>query len=134
MSKSETGPVQSYFWMVHYVLPQPNTSAETDHLEPKTVGKPKFMPTYHRNAYGRHAVGFQLPRDGEISPDTANFRGAPHCRNLIVGFYPSAQEANKALTDELWTQMRKAGAVYAELHSVTLDVALSATDAYRKVA
>lgn len=32
------------------VLTQSNTTAEMD-LEPKTVGKPKFMPTFHRDAY-----------------------------------------------------------------------------------
>lgn len=115
--------LETYFWIVHYVLPQPG--ATTEEFEPRAIGKPKFVGTYHRNAYGRHAVGFRLPRDAEQGPDPATFRGAPHCRNLIVGFYASREEANQCMTDELWTEMRKAGAVYAELQSVKLDVAES---------
>ena len=35
---------------VNRVIPQANTTEAPD-LEPKVVSKPKFMPTYHRNAY-----------------------------------------------------------------------------------
>ena len=134
MTPKSQDAVQTYFWMVHYVLQQPKTAAEADAFEPKAVGKPKFVATFHRNAYGRHAVGFRLPRDAESAPEHANFRGAPHCRNLIVGFYATAEEANKSLTEELWTEMRKAGAVYAELQSVTLEVAQSEAIVERKAA
>ena len=36
---------------VNALIPQSDTIGAD--LEPKIVSKPKFMPTYHRNAYGQ---------------------------------------------------------------------------------
>ncbi len=51
MSATNTNAVQT--------IPQSGTSAASDDLELKSVGKAKLVVTFHRNAYGGHAVGAQ---------------------------------------------------------------------------
>ena len=134
MPTADSNAIQSYFWMVHYVTP-PTTPGDGEALQPISVGRAKWViVTVHRNAYGENAVGFQMPREGEAAPNPENFRGAPHCRNRIVGFYSSREEANGYMNEELWTHLRKKGAVYAELHCITVDIARQGAMPERKVA
>ena len=67
---------------------------------------------------------FRMPRENEGgTPDPKTYRGSADLRNRIVGFYSSAEEANAHL-DAIWEENQsKCGAVYAELHSLKLDVA-----------
>lgn len=132
MSIANPGALKTYFWMVHYVLPQ--AEAEQDELKPIAAGKGRFMVVVHRNVYGNHSIGFTMPREGEFTPDAANYRGSSAMRNRIIGFYATQEEANKHMTPKLWTELQKIGAVYAELHGVKLDVAESEAETLKLVA
>ena len=113
-------PIKTYFWMVHYdVSPPP-----ADGLKPIAAGRKRGIAVIARNIYANHTLDFRMPRENEGgSPDPLTYRGSPDLRNRILGFYLSAEEANAHL-DEIWTHMReKCGAVYAELHSMRIEVA-----------
>jgi hypothetical protein len=126
------GLIRTYFWMVHYDFPQ---DAETKAgLKPIKAGKERGVAVIHRNIYGRHTVGFNMPREAENSPDPAHYRGPGQMRNRIVGFYATPEEANAHMNEKLWADLRKIGAVYAELHGMKLDVAGTQTETMRLVA
>ena len=120
MSNAKNEPIKTYFWMVHYdVSPPP-----VDGLQPIAAGRKRGISVIVRSLYAEHMWDFRMPRESEGgSPDPATFRGSPDLRNRILGFYSSAEEAN-AHIDELWPFMQdQCGAVYAELHSLRLDLA-----------
>lgn len=121
MSNANPETIKTYFWMVHYDV-TPDVPA--DGLMPIAAGRKRGIWVISRNIYANHTLDFRMPRENEGGdPDPATFRGSPDLRNRILGFYASAEEANAHL-DEVWPQMQqKCGAVYAELHSMRLDVA-----------
>jgi len=113
--------VRIYFWMVHYdVSPVP----PADGLTPIAAGRKRGVVVVSRNIYANQVLDFRMPRENEGgAPDPATYRGSPDMRNRILGFYTSVEEAN-AHIDEIWADARdRFGAVYAELHSLRLDVA-----------
>ena len=135
MSSANSVLLKTYFWMVHYdTTPTPETPAASG-LKPIAAGKKRRIVVVDRNVYGAHVVGFNMARDGETAPDPANFRGAPALRNRIIGFYETAEEANARLTDGLWRELQeKSGAVYAELHCISVDAAESREELIRLAA
>ena len=114
-------PIKTYFWMVNYDT-APDVPA--DGLVPIAAGRKRGIYVISRNIYANHTLDFRMPRENEGgTPDALTYRGSADLRNRILGFYTSAEEANKHL-DEIWDQMReKCGAVYAELHSMRVEVA-----------
>jgi hypothetical protein len=134
MSHTNSNPIKTYFWMVHYdVTPvaQPDGA-----LKPIAAGRKQTVAVIVRNLYADHALDFRMPREREgADPDPAHFRGSPDLRNRIIGFYSTPEEANAHLDSRLWTTLReKAGAVYAELHSLRLDVAVEKPEVLKLVA
>ena len=120
MSTAKQEPVRMYFWMIHYDATPP-----ADGLQPIAAGRKRSIAVIARNIYANQMLDFRMPRENEGgSPDPATFRGSPDLRNRIVGFYASPEEANAHLDDPLWAHMqRRCGALYAELHSLRLDMA-----------
>ena len=114
-------PIKTYFWMVHY---DTSPDVPADGLVPIAAGRKRGIWVIARNIYANHTLDFRMPRENEGgTPDPTTYRGSSDLRNRIMGFYTSAEEANAHL-DEVWQQMQeKCGAVYAELHSMRLDVA-----------
>ena len=114
--------IRTYFWMVHYDVSP--AAPPADGLIPIAAGRKRGIWVLSRNIYGSHALDFRMPRENEGgTADPATYRGSADLRNRILGFYATPQEANAHL-DEVWSQMQeKCGAIYAELHSLRLDVA-----------
>lgn len=114
-------PIKTYFWMVHY---DTTPDVPADGLVPIAAGRKRGIWVIARNIYANHTLDFRMPRENEGgTADPTTYRGSPDLRNRILGFYTSAEEANAHL-DEVWDQMRdKCGAVYAELHSMRVEVA-----------
>jgi hypothetical protein len=75
-----------------------------------------------------------MPRESEKAPEATHFRGEPHLRNRIVGFYATLEEANAHLNSKLWAELQKIGAVYAELHGMKLDVTVAQSEPLKLVA
>jgi hypothetical protein len=119
--KKSNDSVRIYFWMVHYDV-SPVTPA--DGLTPIAAGRKRGIYVYARNIHSNHMFDFRMPRENEgATPDPKTYRGSADFRNRIVGFYSSEDEANVHL-DAIWTEIQaKCGAIYAELHSLRLDVA-----------
>lgn len=120
---SSNDSIKTYFWMVHYdVTP---VAPPADGLQPIAAGRKRGVAVVVRNVYADHVWKFNMPRESEgMNPDPAQFRGSPDLRNRIIGFYASAEEANAHLNDQLWaTLQEKAGAIYAELHSLKVEAA-----------
>ena len=136
MSSANPGVVKTYFWMVHYDFsPVAETKAGDDGLVPIPAGQRKGIVVINRNLSGSHVIDFNMPRERENTPDPSMFRGASVLRNRIIGFYSSAEEANAHLNDKLWTELQaKCGAVYAELHSMKLDIAQEKPEIMKLVA
>ena len=114
--------IKTYFWMVHYdVTP---VAPPADGLTPIAAGRKRGVGVIHRNIYANQMLDFRMPRENEGgTPDPVTYRGSPDLRNRIMGFYTSVEEAN-AHIDEIWADARdKFGAIYAELHTMRLDVA-----------
>jgi hypothetical protein len=114
--------IKTYFWMVHYdVTP---VAQPADGLTPIAAGRKRGIWVIARNIYANQTLDFRMPRENEGGvADPSTYRGSPDFRNRILGFYASAEEANAHL-DEVWGQMQeKCGAVYAELHSMRVDMA-----------
>ena len=131
------GQLKTYFWMVHYDKSPAPQDAAGDALKPIPAGRKRNVFVVHRNVYGSQVVGYNMAREGEneIAPDTATFRGPADLRNRVIGFYASAEEANAHLTEQIWTDLQeKCGAIYAELHSMRLDVAQETPGVVRLVA
>jgi hypothetical protein len=123
MSSASNDPIKTYFWMVHYdVTP---VAPPADGLKPIAAGRKRGVAVIVRNLYANHVWNFNMPRESEgATPDPTHFRGSTEFRNRIIGFYGSPEEANAHLNDELWaTLQNKAGAIYAELHSLKVDAA-----------
>jgi len=122
MSGTTNDSIRTYFWMVHYDVSP--AAPPADGLIPIAAGRKRGIWVISRNIYANHTLDFRMPRENEGGePDAATYRGSPDLRNRILGFYATPEEANAHL-DELWAQMQeKSGAVYAELHSLRLDVA-----------
>jgi len=114
-------PVRIYFWMVHYDV---SPVAPADGLTPIAAGRKRGITVYVRNVHSSHIFDFRMPRENEGgTPDPKTYRGSPDLRNRIVGFYSSEEEANTHL-DALWPEIQaNCGAIYAELHSLKLDMA-----------
>jgi hypothetical protein len=127
-------PIKTYFWMVHYDF-SPVAQAEADDgLVPIPAGRKRGIMVISRNLYGNQILGFKMPRETE-GDDPVNFRGPAVLRNRIIGFYASAEEANAHMTDKLWNELRqKAGAIYAELHTLKVDVAEAKPELLKLVA
>ena len=108
-----------FFWMVHYDVTPPANG-----LQPIAAGRRRGIFVIARDIYASQTWDFRMPRETESgTPDPATYRGSPDLRNRILGFYSSQEEANAHL-DSIWAQMQdKCGAVYAELHSLRLEVA-----------
>ena len=124
MSSANTGVVKTFFWMVHYDFSPVVETNSDDGLVPIPAGQRKGIVVINRNLSGSHVIDFNMPRERENMPDPATFRGPSVLRNRIIGFYSSAEEANAHLNDRLWKELQvKCGAVYAELHSMKLDIA-----------
>ncbi len=122
MSSVSNDPIKTYFWMVHYdVTP---VAQPADGLKPIAAGRKRGITVIARSIYAKQMLDFKMPRENEGgTPDPATYRGSADLRNRILGFYSTPEEANAHL-DALWTELReKCGAVYAELHSLRLDVA-----------
>src|ERR1700694_5949149 len=102
MSSDNTIPglIKTYFWMVHYDFSPTAEAQSADGLKPIPAGRRKGVVVIHRNLYGNHVVGFNMPRETEGTPDAANFRGPSDLRNRIIGFYASAEEANAHMTEK----------------------------------
>ena len=113
-------PIKTYFWMVHY---DTSPDVPADGLVPIAAGRKRGIYVIARNIYANHTLDFRMPRENEGgTADPRTYRGSADLRNRILGFYTSAEEANAHL-DEIWQQMReKCGAVYAELHSMRVEV------------
>jgi hypothetical protein len=122
MSNASNDPVKSYFWMVHYDVSPVAPSAGD--LKPIPAGRKQAIYVFARSLYANHMFDFRMPREKEGSdPDPSTFRGSPDLRNRIVGFYSSSEEANTHI-DAIWPVLQeKCGAIYAEMHSLRLDVA-----------
>jgi hypothetical protein len=126
--------IKTYFWMVHYDF-SPEVTQSSDGLTPIPAGRKKGICVVIRNVYGNQVLGFNMPRETEGDPDPVTFRGASVLRNRIIGFYASAEEANEHMTDRLWNELQqKAGAVYAELHSMKIDAAQAKPEILKLVA
>jgi hypothetical protein len=121
MSNPTNDAVKIYFWMVHYDV---SPVAPADGLTPIAAGRKRGVAVISRSLYADHVFDFKMARENEgATPDPATYRGSPDLRNRILGFYSSAEEAN-AHIDSLWQNLSgKHGAIYAELHSLRLDVA-----------
>ena len=127
-------PIKTYFWMVHYdVAPvaQPQGA-----LKPIAAGRKQSVVVIVNKLYADHMLDFKMPREREgASPDPTNYRGSPDLRNRIIGFYASPEEANAHLDARLWaTLQEKAGAIYAELHSLRIDEAVEKPETLKLVA
>ena len=134
MSSASNDPIKTYFWMVHYdVTP---VAPPADGLKPIAAGRKRGIAVISRNIYANHVWNFNMPREGEgAAPDPTHFRGSTELRNRIIGFYATPEEANAHLNDRLWAELQqKAGAIYAELHSLRLDVAEEKQDSLKLVA
>lgn len=120
MSSGNQEQVRMYFWMVHYDVTPPASG-----LQPIPAGRKRSIAVIARNIYANQMLDFRMPRENEGSDaDPATYRGSPDLRNRIVGFYASPEEANAHLDTKLWAYMQEnCGALYAELHSLRLDVA-----------
>jgi hypothetical protein len=120
-NQASTDQVKTYFWMVHYDV---SPVAPAGGLTPIAAGRKRGISVFVRSLYANHTFDFRMPRENEgASADPSHFRGSPDLRNRILGFYASAEEAN-AHIDILWPKMTgECGAIYAELHSLRLDVA-----------
>ena len=114
-------PVRIYFWMVHYDV---SPAVPADGLTPIAAGRKRGITVYVRSVHSSHIFDFRMPRENEGgTPDPKTYRGSPDLRNRIVGFYSSEEEANAHL-DSLWQEIQSnCGAIYAELHSLKLDMA-----------
>jgi hypothetical protein len=121
MSSPTNDAVKIYFWMVHYDV---SPVAPADGLTPIAAGRKRGIFVFSRSIYASHMFDFKMPRENEgATPDPTTYRGSADLRNRIVGFYSSSEEANEHF-DTLWPQIQeKCGAIYAELHSLRLDVA-----------
>ncbi len=113
--------IKPYFGMVHY---DTSPDAPADGLKPIAAGRKRGIWVISRNIYANHMLDFRMPRENEGgTPDPTTYRGSSDLRSRILGFYTSTEEANAHL-DEVWEQMREqCGAVYAELHSMRVEVA-----------
>lgn len=113
--------VRIFFWMVHY---DASPDVPADGLKPIAAGRKRGIYVFVRSIYSNHMFDFRMPRENEgAAADPTTYRGSPDFRNRIVGFYSSAEEANSHL-DAIWPEIQaKCGAIYAELHSLRLDVA-----------
>jgi len=122
MSSTNNESVRTYFWMVHYDVSP--VAPPANGLIPIAAGRKRGIFVIARNIYANHTWDFRMPRENEgAAPDPATYRGSADLRNRILGFYATPEEANAHL-DEVWQQIQeKCGAVYAELHSLRLDVA-----------
>lgn len=121
MNNGNSDAIRIFYWMVNYdVSPPP----QADGLKPIAAGRKRGVAVISRSLYADHVFDFKMPRENEgAAPDPATYRGSPDLRNRILGFYSSAEEAN-AHIDSLWQNLsEKHGAIYAELHSLRLDVA-----------
>ncbi len=122
MSSASNDAIRMYFWMIHYdVTP---IAQPADGLTPIAAGRKRGIAVISRNIYAKQMLDFKMPRENEGgAPDPATYRGSPDLRNRILGFYSSPEEAN-AHIDALWDDaQQRCGALYAELHSLRLDVA-----------
>ena len=121
MSNAGNDSIRTYFWMVHYDV---SPVAPPDGLTPIAAGRKRGITVIARNIYAKQMVDFKMPRENEGgTPDPSTYRGSADLRNRILGFYSTAEEANEHL-DALWNELQvKCGAIYAELHSMRLDVA-----------
>ncbi len=134
MSNTNSNPIKTYFWMVHYdVTPVAQPAGA---LKPIAAGRKQAVAVIVRNLYADHVWDFRMPREREgANPDPANFRGSPDLRNRIIGFYATPEEANAHLDEKLWAILQeKAGAIYAELHNLRLDVAAEKPEVLKLVA
>ena len=122
MSTATNEPIRMYFWVIHYnVTP---VAPPADALTPIAAGRKRGVGVISRNIYANQMLDFKMPRESEDgTPDATTFRGSPDLRNRITAFYSSPEEAN-AHMDSLWEDaQQRCGAIYAELHSLRLDVA-----------
>ena len=122
MPNANNDPIKIFFWMVHYdVSPVPPAPGE---LKPIAAGRKRSIAVFSRSLYASHMWDFRMPRENEgATADATTFRGSADLRNRILGFYSSSEEAN-AHIDGLWPMLQeKCGAIYAELHSLRLDMA-----------
>lgn len=134
MSTANSDQIKTYFWMVHYdVTPVPR--AEGD-LQPIAAGRKRGIVVIVGDLYAEQKLTFTMPREKEgLIPDPTQFRGSPDLRNRIIGFYATPEEANQHLNGRLWAELQqKAGAIYAELHTLKLDVAQAKPDVLKLVA
>jgi hypothetical protein len=125
MSSAQSEPIKTYFWMVHYdVTP---VARSDDDLRPIPAGRRRGVAVLVRNLYANHVWNFNMPREKEgVDADPEHYRGSADLRNRILGFYASPEEANAHLDEKLWAKLQQdAGAIYAELHSLKLDIAES---------
>lgn len=123
MSSPTNDPIKTYFWMVHYdVTP---VAQPADGLRPIAAGRKRGIAVIVRNIYADHLWKFNMPRESEgVIPDSTHYRGSTELRNRIIGFYASPEEANAHLNERLWRELQeKAGAIYAELHSLKVEAA-----------
>ncbi len=113
-------PIKTYFWMVHY---DTSPDVPADGLVPIAAGRKRGIYVISRNIYANHTLDFRMPRENEGgTADPRTYRGSTDLRNRILGFYTWPEEAN-AHRDEIWETMReKCGAVYAELHSMRVEL------------
>lgn len=135
MSTANSDPIKTYFWMVHYDV-TPVTQPATEGFKPIAAGRKRGVVVVHRNVYAQHAWNFNMPREAEgQTPDPTHFRGSTELRNRIIGFYATPEEANAHLTEKLWGELKeKAGAIYAELHSLRVESAEEKPDTLKLVA
>lgn len=120
-SKGNNDATRIYYWMVNYDISPP---PQADGLKPIAAGRKRGIAVFSRSLYADHVFDFRMCRENEGStPDPTTYRGSPDLRNRMLGFYSSVEEAN-AHIDGLWQHLREnCGAIYAELHSLRLDVA-----------
>jgi hypothetical protein len=119
MPKHNDETTKTYFWMIHYDFSPP-----AGDLQPVAAGRKRAIYVFARNIYADQTLDFRMPRENEGGvDDPMNYRGNPNLRNRILGFYTTQEEAN-AHIDSVWAVIQeKCGAVYAELHSLRVDVA-----------
>jgi hypothetical protein len=131
-----SGLIKTYFWMVHYDVTPVAQSQSDAGLKPIAAGRKRGIAVVCRNVYANHVWNFNMPRESEgATPDPAQFRGSTELRNRIIGFYATPEEANAHLNGALWAELQqKAGAIYAELHSLRLDVAEAKPETLKLVA